>query len=58
MDDGTYRIQGIKPANTGYGALAINIIPAADVAEAATASKLEVGDYIVIHKDNGPPEEN
>jgi hypothetical protein len=52
--DSVYRIQSVAPADTGYGALTINVIPAST---AAAESAPEVGDYFVVHKDNGPPEE-
>lgn len=54
MCDVIYRIQEISPADTGYGAFIVNIIPAS---QKAINEKLEVGDYIVVHKDNGPSEE-
>lgn len=53
MGAAVYRVQEVKPADTGYGAMLVNIIPASP---AAVDEKLEVGSYIVIHEDNGPGE--
>lgn len=51
MAPSIYRIQDVQSGDTP-GAVIFTVLPAAD-----DVAKPEVGDYLVVHKDNGPPEE-
>jgi hypothetical protein len=53
MSDAIYRVQDVKKAKQGYGSVNVRMAP---VSLTAAEEKLEVGNYIVMHKYNGPSE--